>query len=210
MNEKTVVFPFDNYAPFSVLQSRVHEVWAVFFSSTLKDDLQYTPSDCFETFAFPERWLTEEALEVAGKDYFEYRAGLMLRNNEGLTKTYHRFHDPDETSVSIFKLRELHTAVDSAVLDAYGWRDIPTRCDFILDYEDPTEENDPGVRKRRKPFRYRWPNEVRDEVLARLLKLNAERAEDERLIGLAVAKASKTKASKSRKTKISADQIDLL
>ena len=39
-NEKTVVFPFTRLAGFAVLQSRVHEVWARFFSSTLKDDLQ--------------------------------------------------------------------------------------------------------------------------------------------------------------------------
>ena len=33
-----------------------------------------------------------------------------------------------------------------------------------------------------KPYRYRWPDEVRDEVLARLLALNAERAAEEKLI----------------------------
>ena len=32
---------------------------------------------------------------------------------------------------------------------------------------------------KKEPFRYRWPNEVRDEVLARLLELNAERAAQE-------------------------------
>jgi len=30
-----------------------------------------------------------------------------------------------------------------------------------------------GGRRRKKPWRYRWPDEIRDEVLARLLKLNA-------------------------------------
>ena len=34
------------------------------------------------------------------------------------------------------------------------------------------------------PWRYRWRPEVRDEVLARLLLLNKERAEAERLAGL--------------------------
>ena len=33
--------------------------------------------------------------------------------------------------------------------------------------------------QKRKPYRYRWPDPVRDEVLARLLALNAERAADE-------------------------------
>ena len=96
----------------------------------------------------------------------------MVRNNEGLTKTYNRFHDPDERDPDILKLRELHAAMDRAVLDAYGWNDIPTDCEFLLDYE--IDEEEWGDKK--KPYRYRWPDEVRDEVLARLLELNAERA----------------------------------
>ena len=32
---------------------------------------------------------------------------------------------------------------------------------------------------RKKPYRYRWPNDIRDEVLARLLELNAQRAAEE-------------------------------
>lgn len=36
----------------------------------------------------------------------------MIRNNEGLTKTYNRFHDPNETSPDIQRLRELHAAMD--------------------------------------------------------------------------------------------------
>ena len=62
----------------------------------MEDRLRYTPSDCFETFPFPESWETDAALEAAGREYYEFRAALMVRNNEGLTKTYNRFHDPDE------------------------------------------------------------------------------------------------------------------
>jgi hypothetical protein len=50
------VFPFDQYSAFAILQSRIHEVFARFFSSSMKDDLRYNPSDCFETFPFPENW----------------------------------------------------------------------------------------------------------------------------------------------------------
>jgi hypothetical protein len=45
----------------------------------------------------------------------------------------------------------------------------------------------PRARKRKKPWRYRWPDDFRDEVLARLLELNKQRAEQERLTGLAAA-----------------------
>ncbi len=174
-NEKTIIFPFERAAPFTVLQSRIHEVWARFFSSTLKDDLQYTPSDCFETFPFPTDLETRPDLEAPGNAYYDYRATVMIDNNEGLTKTYNRFHDPNEDSPAIAKLRDFHAAMDRAVLGAYGWQDIPTDCEFLLDYE--IDEDEWGTKK--KPYRYRWPNEVRDEVLARLLELNAERAAQE-------------------------------
>jgi hypothetical protein len=48
----------ETYTAFGVLQSRTHETWARFFGSSLKDDLRYTASDCFETFPFPPDWET--------------------------------------------------------------------------------------------------------------------------------------------------------
>ena len=169
------VYPFQTPAAFCSLQSRPHQFWARFFGSSMKDDLRYTPSDCFETFPFPDGWETDPALEAAGREYYEFRASLMVRNDEGMTKTYNRFHDPYENDPEIATLRELHAAMDRAVLDAYGWTDIPTDCEFLLDYE--IDEKDWGSRK--KPYRYRWPDAVRDEVLARLLELNAERAAED-------------------------------
>ena len=59
----------------------------------------------------------------------------MFRNDEGLTKTYNRFHDPYDDDTEIARLRDLHAAMDRVVLDAYGWTDIPTDCEFLLDYE---------------------------------------------------------------------------
>ncbi len=179
-------------AVFASLQCGVHEQFARFFSSTMKDDLNYSPSNCFETFPFPwVGWPTEEevaeggrwhALEREGEEYHRYRAELMVANDEGLTDTYNRFHDPEETSPEIQRLRELHARMDRAVLDAYGWTDIPTDCAFLLDHQDEEEDEDDGKKRRKKkPWRYRWPDEVRDEVLARLLELNLRRSEAERL-----------------------------
>jgi hypothetical protein len=105
-----------------------------------------------------------------------------------LTKTYNRVHDPYERSPEIQKLRELHDAMDRAVLDAYGWTDLVSACEFLLDYEED-EDDEGGASRRKKPWRYRWPDDFRDEVLARLLALNKQRAEQERLAGL-VAEAA--------------------
>lgn len=180
------VFPLVTYAAFCAMQARPHESWARFFGSSMKDDLRYTPTDCFDTFPFPIDWETDETLEAAGSDYYAHRALLMRAKGEGLTKTYNRFHDLEETSADIQKLRELHAVMDRAVLDAYGWTDIPTDCEFLLDYDIDEDE---GPSRRKKPHRYRWPDDVHDEVLARLLALNAERAAAEQRSGAAAASA---------------------
>ncbi len=188
------VFSLDTYASFCTLQSRSHEIWARFFGSSLEDRLRYTPSDCFETFPFPDNFEIHPNLEAAGKDYFEFRANFMVKNDEGLTKTYNRFHDPDDLNPDIVKLRELHAAMDKEVLSAYGWDDVSTDCEFLLDYEIDEEESS----KRKKPWRYRWPEDVHDEVLARLLELNAERAREETLSGAAKTKKSGRKKMPKR------------
>src|SRR5262249_5670388 len=107
-SEQLVVFPFETTTAFALLQSRFHEIWFRFFSGTALDLIRYTPSDCFETFPFPENFEMNERLDNLGKEYYEFRAQLMVTNNEGLTKTYNRFHDPHERSPEIKKLHELH------------------------------------------------------------------------------------------------------
>jgi hypothetical protein len=198
-SDSLVVFAFEQFSAFSALQSRPHEVWARFFASSMKDDLRYTGTDCFETFPFPENFETDAKLEAAGKEYYEFRAALMVKNNEGLTKTYNRFHDPNETSPDIHKLRELHAAMDRAVLDAYRWIDLKPACEFLLDYEEEEDEQEASGRQRKKPWRFRWPDEFRDTVLARLLELNKQRAEQERLSGDGAETRTKRAAKRTRK-----------
>ena len=170
-----VVFAYPNLAPFAALQSRVHEVWARFFSSTLKDDLRYAPSDCFETFPFPPGYEVDPALEEAGRAYHDHRAALMVETDRGMTKTYNDFHDPRLRAPKHAKLqalRDLHDAMDRAVLRAYGWDDLASRAEPRHLGSDDPEHTYQG--------RLHWPSEFRDEVLRRLLALNAERHREER------------------------------
>ena len=187
-----VVIAFDSYDAFAVLQCRVHEYWAHFFGSTLEDRHRYAASDCFETFPLPELSAARTASSGAGRDYYEFRARIMVTSNEGLTDTYNRFHNPNETDLSILKLRGLHDAMDRAVLEAYGWTDLKPACEFLLDYEEDDDESE-NNRRRKKPWRYRWPDEIRDEVLARLLELNAKRAKEETAAALACGSSGATK-----------------
>ena len=200
--DSLVVFPSREVSLFAILQSRAHEIWARFFGSSMKDDLRYTPTDCFETFPFPSGWKENDALERIGEEYYQFRADLMVRNNEGLTKTYNRFHDKYEDGTEIQKLRDLHAQMDRAVLDAYGWTDLQPVHDFILDYEEPEEELESGkTRKKKEPWRYRWTDEFRDEVLARLLELNRQRAEEERQGAEAAKPVTPTKTRAKKKSR---------
>lgn len=172
----------------SILQSRTHELWARFFSSTMGDGLRYAPSDCFRTFPFPASFETDATLETAGEGYRAFRAELMIARNEGLTKTYNRFHARGENGADIAHLRALHHEMDIAVLRAYaqgassdmdakGWNDLADRAapEFI------EQEADEGKTPK---TRLEWPSEFKDEILARLLALNAKRAKAEREAGL--------------------------
>jgi hypothetical protein len=216
-SHKLIVFPLSEYSSLAVLQSRTHEIWVRFFSATMKDDCTYNSSDCFETFPFPLDYETDPTLETIGQTYYEYRADLMVRHNQGLTNTYNRFHDPEERDPDILKLRHLHDQMDQAVLKAYGWEDINTFCGFALDYLDadpkdlPTAAQDRiasgdlffptaddaiafgslvSTGKRKLPWRYKWPTATHDEVLARLLELNQQRYLEEKRGHKAAPKAS--------------------
>ncbi len=170
--DSLVVFVFESYSPFTVLQSRIHEIWARFFSSSMKDDLRYAPSDCFESFPFPAGYENNSTLIVHGETYHNHRTNLMVATDEGMTKTYNKFHEADDLSAPIERLRELHDEMDRAVLRAYGWDDLADelRPEFLTE-ETEDDHTYQG--------RYFWNAEGRDRVLSRLLALNAERHAEE-------------------------------
>ena len=193
LSNALVAFSTDHRGAFCILQSRVHETWVRAVSLTLKDDLRYVPGHCFETFPFVENWQANTTMEAAGNSYYEFRMKLMALSKEGLTKTYNRFHDLEERAAEIVELRERHAAMDRVVLDAYGWNDIPTDCKFLLEHE--IDEETWGTKK--KPYRYCWPEEVQDEVLARLLDLNQKRYGEEVAAGLHTEEGARRSAPRN-------------
>jgi hypothetical protein len=91
--DKVDVLASARWGHFAVLQSTLHEVWARKYSGALKQDLSYTPSECFVTFAFPaELRAADLPLDGLGEKYHEYRRVLMLRLWLGLTDVYNLFH----------------------------------------------------------------------------------------------------------------------
>ncbi|MBI2503296.1 MAG: restriction endonuclease, partial [Candidatus Latescibacteria bacterium] len=181
------VFTTDRWDLYSVVQSTLHEVWARKYSGALETRLRYSPSDCFETFPFPESlWQTPNpALAALGEHYHEHRRALMRQLWLGLTDIYNLFHTRDLNPALVAKvskkpaeeaeagykglleLRRLHRELDEALLAAYGWTGAVALGHGFHELET-LPEND--------RVRYTISPDARKEVLRRLLALNHERA----------------------------------
>jgi hypothetical protein len=158
-SDQTIVFPFNDFANLAILASNLHFIWVVRYTSTMRTDVRYTPSDVFMSFPRPEPTSTVEQLG----DYLDReRRDLMLSRSWGLTTTYNHVHDPAETDLGVRRLRDIHTEIDHAVLAAYGWSNLRLQISH-----HPTKI---GIRWTVSP-------EVRFKLLDRLLAENHQRHE---------------------------------
>ena len=198
------VLTTDRWDLFTVVQSTLHEVWARKYSGALKQDLRYSPSNCFDSFAFPAGlWGSDNPnLAEIGERYHAHRKELMLSLQLGLTKVYNLFHardlspemvakvskqDPDTADTgfdALVELRGLHVALDIAVRDIYGWKDLELEHDF---HEVETlPEND--------RTRFTISPKARRELLNRLFAENHSRTPN-----LSVDVDAKTNGSRHRR-----------
>lgn len=120
----------------------------------------------FETFPQPEY---TDAVADVGRRLNEHRAALMVRNDEGLTKTYNRVHDSADDSAGISELRSLHAEFDHAVASAYVWSDLALDHQFWVTPQGRRFTVSPAAK---------------DEMLDRLLELNHARYAEEVAAGL--------------------------
>jgi hypothetical protein len=163
---------------FSILQSTVHSNWAAENSSRQGPSIRYSVTKAFETFPFPLSWKEVINLDTIGNQYYIARESVIANRKIGLTSLYNIFHAPNINDPDIVELRALHSKMDRAVLDCYGWKDIILSSEFFLNSQN-FSDNEGNSDIEKSSFRFGWSDEVRDEVLARLLELNAARALDE-------------------------------
>jgi type II restriction/modification system DNA methylase subunit YeeA len=154
-NDSTIVFAREDDYFYGVLHSRVHELWARRQGTQVREaesGFRYTPTTCFETFAFPWPPGKEpvddprvQAIAAAAKDLVEKRDRWL--NPEGTSEDELK----KRTLTNLYNQRPTwldlaHKRLDEAVLDAYAW---------------PHDLTD-------------------DQILERLLALNLQRAAEER------------------------------
>lgn len=189
----------DDDTTFGILHSGFHEIWSLRMGTFLGvgNDPRYTPSTTFETFPFPEGLSPNiptadyaadpRAIKIAAaaarlnelRENWLNPADLVERVPEVVAGYPDRILPKDDAAAKELKKRTLtnlynarpawldhaHKALDEAVAEAYGWGD-DWRAGLLTD----------------------------DEILARLFKLNQERAKAE-------AKAEKAAKAKTAMVK---------
>ncbi|HZC05676.1 MAG TPA: type IIL restriction-modification enzyme MmeI [Ktedonobacterales bacterium] len=188
-SEATVVFASADYGFFALLQALTHTEWLTFHASSMRTDIRYTPSDCFETFPFPD---DISGLDNIGERYYAHRQSIMFTRQEGLTKTYNRFHHPQEAAEDIQRLRALHVGMDQAVARAYGWDDLDLGH---------------GFHATKQGLRYTISEAARREVLGRLLRLNHERHAEEVAAGLVDESGKPLRGSKGKSRPVAGGSV---
>ncbi|TDC61559.1 hypothetical protein E1258_11080 [Micromonospora sp. KC207] len=168
-SHKIVVFATDDRAMLAMLSSAPHFLWAMKYSSTMKADLSYSPTDVFATLPLPE--LASRMREL-GDRLDTYRRDVMLSRQAGLTATYNMVFDPGCQDDDILELRRIHRDIDVATCRAYGWDDLVEQG---LDH---------GFHKAGAYIRYTVGPAVQREILDRLLELNHQRYAEEVAQGL--------------------------
>ena len=116
-SDLVIVFAFSDDYAMGVLSSSIHRAWALKESSTLRVDTRYTPSSAFESFPWPAPdEAKREAIGIASAAIIKRRQEITVERQIGLTELYNQV---DEGAWQ--ELSALHTQLDAAVADAYGW-----------------------------------------------------------------------------------------
>ena len=116
-----VAIASDDDYDLGVLQSRIHEVWALSMGTQLESRPRYSHMATFETFPFPHPTEAQrDAIANAAAELNRLREGWL--NPEGLSASELR----RRTLTNLYNARptwldNAHRTLDAAVADAYGW-----------------------------------------------------------------------------------------
>lgn len=129
-SDKVQAFLFDDDYSFGVLQSAAHWYWFVAKCSKLKSDFCYTPESVFDTFPWPQKPTEKQVVTIAeaGREVRRIRAESVEQLSGGLRTLYRTLDLPGKNP-----LRDAHTVLDNAVLDAYGFSQKDDLLQRLLD-----------------------------------------------------------------------------
>jgi hypothetical protein len=153
-SDKLFVIASSDFGLLALMSSSIHQTWALKYAATLGAGISYSPSHVFETFPFPE---INDNMRKVGNALSVERSEVMRALGLGLTPLYTLVHDPGARGDEISRVRELHSRIDAAVLEAYGWTDLNLNL---------------GHHHTSRGVRWTMDPSAQQDVLDRLLALN--------------------------------------
>jgi hypothetical protein len=155
-----IAFALDDAFSLSVLSSRIHVIWALHTGGTLENRPRYNKTRCFETFSFPECVEAQKERVRALAEELDALRKKVLAEHDFLTMT--KLYNVREKLKAGEHLDEKEKAIHDA------------GCVGVI--HELHNKIDAAVAEA-----YGWPADLSDEeILARLVALNWERAEEER------------------------------
>jgi len=158
IDQTAPIFATDDFGHLAVLNSNIHRTWAIKYATTFGSGFRYSLKKAFQTFPFPH---VTENLRLLGAKLEEKRGEAKSFRSIGLTKLYNLIADPAETDDDIDAIRQTEAEIDEAMMQAYGWTDVP------LEH---------GFHTYRQMERWTVSPAARVEILDRLLEENHRRA----------------------------------
>ena len=155
-------FGFDDYFSFGVIHSICHGNWYMEKCSTLGNQFRYTTDTIWDTFPWPQnptQKQVEKVAEAAMKLHRE-RTKTLKDHNITLRDLYRLLEQPGKNPI-----RDLHAALDKAVMEAYGFdekQDVLTQL-LALNLSVAAKEDLPADRhgKKEKVQAPGWPEHIK-------------------------------------------------
>ncbi|MDD5508476.1 MAG: restriction endonuclease [Bacteroidales bacterium] len=96
-DQKLIVFKFQDYYSYAILNSNIHESWILIFCGDFGGILNYSPTDIFETFPFPQKTIETKSnlISDVAQKYQKHRVQILIQIQLGLTRTYNLFHSKE-------------------------------------------------------------------------------------------------------------------
>lgn len=117
-NDALMVFVFDDYYSFGIIHSKLHNIWFEEKCSTMKGDPRYTTESVWNTFPWPQTLSQKQVEKVAeaAMGLHQGRTKTLKEHNMSLRDLYRLLEQPGKNPI-----KDLHAALDKAVLEAYGF-----------------------------------------------------------------------------------------
>ncbi|MGV2931050.1 Eco57I restriction-modification methylase domain-containing protein [Vreelandella venusta] len=153
---------------YAISLSTGFRTWLERFSGgSLGETLSLSISESVAKYPVPTGEVSQKGVEVANR-FNDLAVTFSAKNGCGLTDVMNAINSSDVSDADVEELRHLMVTIDAEVLAAYGWDDLEIEYGFRESSESSGKY----------PSRWALSEELRVEILHRLIELNREYCEE--------------------------------